>query len=105
MSNNGRNAYSDQALISVINGTDTAISSMNQVSGQVGSVAAVMPMVNNSESGIKLRNAFTTWTSDFNRVVQMMTDLNYKAKDLLRVNRSTNTDASTTANGPSSGQH
>ena len=95
----GRNAFSDAVLISVINGTDTAIQNMNRVSGQVGAASATLPMVNNSASGQKLRFAFDNWTADYNRVVGLLTDLNMKAKDLLRSNRTVDTDASTTANG------
>ena len=101
MSTPGRNAYNDAALIAVINGTDTAISGMEGVNRQVMSISGQLPQVNRSTSGMKLGTALANWNAEFNRVVGDLRALNEKAKGLLNLNRSVDTETSTTANGAS----
>ena len=92
MAGNGNFGYDDGLLVQVISATDTAIRQMEVVNGQVIGITGMMPVVNNSTSGMKLSGLLGDWTSEYSRVVNELKGLNEKANGILITNRNVETE-------------
>lgn len=90
---NGNYGYEDGMLLAVISATDEALSQMNTVNNNVISISGQLPLVNNSDSGIKLGGLLGDWSTDYNKILNQLTELNGKVKYLLNINRTTTGDA------------
>lgn len=90
---NGNYGYEDGMLLAVISATDEALSQMNTVNSNVIGISSQLPMVNNSDSGIKLGGLLGDWSTDYNKILNQLTELNGRVKHLLNINRTTTGDA------------
>jgi hypothetical protein len=79
--------YEDGMLVQVISATDTALGQMRALNNQVVGMAGQLPVVNNSTSGMKLSGLLGDWSTDYNKIVTELENLNTKAQGLLTVNR------------------
>ncbi|MFC4852606.1 hypothetical protein [Actinophytocola glycyrrhizae] len=79
--------YDDGMLLHVIGATETALGQMNQVNSAVLGISGQMPVVNNSTSGVKLAGLLGDWSSDYQKIVTQLSELNTKAQGLLQLNR------------------
>lgn len=84
--------YEDGMLVQVISATDTALGQMNQVNNTVVGLSGQLPVVNNSTSGVKLAGLLSDWSTDYNKIVKQLEELNGKAQGLLQVNRNVETE-------------
>lgn len=97
MAGNGNFGYDDGMLVQVISATDTAIGQMENVNTQVIGISGMLPVVNNSTSGMKLSGLLSDWTSEYNRVVGELRALNEKANGILITNRNVETESGSAA--------
>jgi hypothetical protein len=79
--------YEDSMLVQVISATDTALGQMRGVNNTVVSLSGQLPVVNNSTSGVKLSGLLSDWSTDYNKILTELENLNTKAQGLLTVNR------------------
>lgn len=90
---NGNYGYDDGMLLAVIGATDEALTQMNTVNGTVIGISGQLPAVNNSDSGIKLAGLLGDWSTDYNKILNQLTELNGRVKTLLNINRTATGDA------------
>ena len=90
----GNYGYEDSMLVSVIGATDEALGQMNTVNTTVLGISGQLPVVNNSDSGVKLSRLLSDWSTDYNKILNQLTELNGRVKTLLNINRTTQSDAS-----------
>lgn len=79
--------YEDSMLVQVISATDTALGQMRALNNTVVGLSGQLPVVNNSTSGVKLAGLLGDWSTDYNKIVSELENLNGKAQGLLTVNR------------------
>jgi hypothetical protein len=84
--------FVDSDLQMIITQTQDAINEMTIVNSTVQSHTDSLVDANRSDSGQILSGHLSTWTTDFHTCVNNLSDLNGKAKALLRVNQSTSVD-------------
>ena len=89
-----RSGYDDGMLMSVISATETALGRMRNENQVVEGLRGMLPAVNNSTSGVKLAGLLGDWSSEYHKIVGQLEALNGKAQELLRVNRSVETETS-----------
>jgi hypothetical protein len=85
--------FSNEDLTQIINKTQSAINEMNTVNSTVLAHTDSLVDANRSDSGTILSGHLTTWTTDFNKCVNNLSDLNQKATALRQVNISTDTNS------------
>lgn len=90
----GKYGYEDSMLLSVISATDEALGQMGRVNSTVLGISGQLPVVNNSASGIKLSGLLGDWSTDYNKIVNQLTELNGRVQTLLNINRTAESDAS-----------
>ena len=83
--------FSDADLLTIINKTSDAINEMNTVNSLVQSHTDLLTDANQSDSGTIIASHLGTWTADFHKVVNNLSDLNNKATALRQVNLNTHT--------------
>ncbi|GAA4613310.1 hypothetical protein [Saccharopolyspora hordei] len=84
--------YDDGMLVQVISATDTALGQMRNLNSAVQGIGGQLPTVNNSTSGMKLAQLLGEWSTDYNRIVGELENLNAKAQALLQTNRNVETE-------------